>query len=242
MKELDSRLQDAFGSVHADETLKASARVYVRAKSRRYPVLRVFRPVTALACMLLVFFGGYFSRMYFEPVTVISIDINPSIELGVNAFEHVVRVEAFNEDGRHLADQLQLRFVNYQEAVDRIVSSDTVTALLNQEEELVISVVGEDMDRNQKLCSTLEYYTESDGSHCYHASLETVEQAHGCGMSYGKYLAYLDALQQDETLVPEDVQDMTMKEIQEITETTCETQPSQHNQKHNHNKHKNGHH
>ena len=29
---------------------------------------------------------------------------------------------------------------------------------------------------------------------------------------------------------------------QEITETTCETQPSQHNQKHNHNKHKNGHH
>ena len=147
MKDLDNRLKAAFDAVHAEETLKASAGAYVRArteKRRRPALLRRLQPVAALACMLLVFFGGYFCRMYLEPVSVISIDINPSLELGVNTFDHVVHVEAFNEDGRELADQLQLRFLNYEEAVDRIVNSETVSALLDREEELVIAVVGED--------------------------------------------------------------------------------------------------
>lgn len=248
MKELDNRLRSAFDSVHAEEALKTSAGTYVRkaAEKRCRPtLLRRLQPAAAMACMLLVFFGGYFSRMYLEPVSVISIDINPSIELGINTFDRVVSVEAFNEDGRELADQLQLRFLNYQEAVNRIVSSDKVTTLLNQEEKLVIAVVGEDETRSEKLCSSLEGFTESgDGSHCYSVRPEEVEPAHSCGMSYGKYLAYQEALQQDETLTAEDVQDMTMKEIQDVTEETCETQAQQHtSQHHKHgNKHKNGHH
>ena len=246
MKELDNRVHAAFDSVHADEDLKASARAYVRQeveKRRRPAPLRRLQPLAAMACMLLVFFGGYFSRMYFEPVSVISIDINPSIELGVNTFDHVVCVEAFNEDGRELAEDLQLRFLNYEKAVERIVSSDTVTTLLDQEEELVIAVVSDDEMRNQQFCSRLEsYMSTGKGGHCYSAQPETVEAAHGCGLSYGKYLAYQEALKQDETLTAEDIQDMTMKEIRELTEETCETQTHQtQRQSHSH-KHKKGHH
>lgn len=245
MKDLDNRLKAAFDAVHAEEALKTSAGAYVRAqreKRRRPALLRSLQPVAALACMLLVFCGGYFCRMYLEPVSVISIDINPSLELGVNTFDHVVRVEAFNEDGRELADQLQLRFLNYEEAVDRIVNSETVATLLDREEELVIAVVGEDENRTVKLCESLETYTTSGGNgRCYSASLESVEHAHSCGMSYGKYLAYQEALKQDETLTPEEIQDMTMKEIREIAEETCGTEPQQHNHKHSH-KHQNGHH
>lgn len=247
MKDLDNRLKAAFDAVHAEEALKTSAGAYVRemTKKRRPTLLRRLQPVAALACMLLVFCGGYFCRMYLEPVSVISIDINPSLELGVNTFDHVVRVEAFNEDGRELADQLQLRFLNYEEAVDRIVNSETVSALLDREEELVIAVVGEDENRTVKLCESLETYTTSGGNgRCYSASLESVEHAHSCGMSYGKYLAYQEALKQDETLTPEEIQDMTMKEIREIAEETCETEPEPQQQQHHQHghKHQNGHH
>jgi len=247
MKDLDNRLKNAFDSVHADEALKASARAYVREKTekgRRKSSFRGFRPAAVLVCMILVFFSGYFSRMYFEPVCVISIDINPSIELGVNTFDHVVSVEAFNEDGRELTEGLRLRFLNYEEAVERIVTSETVTTLLNQEE-LVIAVVGEDEVRNEQLCSRLEGYTASgNGGHCYSAPLQTVEHAHSCGMSYGKYLAYQEALKQDVTLTAEEIQDMTMKEIREITEDPCQTQPQQHEEQHHSHsdKHNNGHH
>lgn len=257
MKELDNRLRSAFDAVHAEESLKTSARVYVRKEAEKHhvkPFFSGFRLAAVLTCMLLVFFSGYFSRMYFEPVSVISIDINPSLELGVNTFDHVVSVQAFNEDGRELADHLRLRFLNYEEAVDRIVSSDMVESLLEQEEELIIAVVGEDELRNAKLCENLENYTESQGSgHCYYASPENVEHAHSCGMSYGKYLAYQKALQQNTDLTAEEVKDMTMKEIRELTEESCHTEappveteaptePVKSGHGHEHKKHQNGHH
>ena len=34
------------------------------------------------------------------PVAYVSMDINPSVELGVNVFDNVVSVEAYNEDGK----------------------------------------------------------------------------------------------------------------------------------------------
>ena len=257
MKKLDNRLRSAFDAVHAEESLKASARAYVRKETEKHHAKSLFsgyRFAAVLTCMILVFFSGYFSRMYFEPVSVISIDINPSLELGVNTFDHVVSVQAFNEDGRELADHLQLRFLNYEEAVERIVRSDMVESLLQQEEELIIAVVGEDELRNAKLCENLESYTESRGSrHCYYASPENVEHAHSSGMSYGKYLAYQKALQQNADLTAEEVKDMTMKEIRELTEESCHTEappvetvaptaPVKSGHSHEHGKHKNGHH
>lgn len=248
MKEFDERLQSAFDSVHAEEDLKNSARAYVRQagkKGSRHRFQCGFRSAAALACMLVVFCGGYLFRMYFEPVSVISIDINPSIELGINSFDRVICVETFNEDGRELVDAVPVRFLNYQEAVDRIVTSQTVTELLAQEEELIIAVVGEDESRNAALCSSLDSFANSAGaSRCYSASLQSVEHAHSCGMSYGKYLAYLEALEQDASLTPEEVQDMTMKEIREHTEETCHTEPSQEETQsaHHSHKHKKNHH
>lgn len=248
--ELNNRLSAAFGSVQAEDALKESARAFVQAereKSRGKTLRYVFRPAAALACMMMVFFCGYYFRMFFEPTTIISIDINPSIELGVNSVDRVVSVEAFNEDGRKLVDDVQLRFLNYEDAVNRIVSSEIVTSLIAKEEELVIAVVGEDTTRNAELCSSLESYTDPDGfGYCYSTTLKDVENAHSCGMSYGKYLAYQEALKQDSTITLDEIQDMTMKEIRELTEEPCHTEPvpeeTEAHHGHNGKKHKNGHH
>ena len=225
--ELDNRLKNAFDAVHAEASLKESSGAFVMAEMSRRRRNRFglkLRPIAAFACMMLVFISGYISRMYFKPVSVISIDINPSIELGVNIFDHVVSVASFNEDGSELTEHLQLRFLNYQEAVDRIVNSETVTTLLDCEEELYIAVVGEDENRNAVLCDNLEQYTASNGTGtCYSISLHAVKNAHSCGMSYGKYMAYQIALQKDESLTPEDIRHMTMKEIREIAEPSCHT-------------------
>jgi len=249
MDQWNSTLISAFDSVHAQMNHKESAKAFVRAEREKRSKIRIqgsCRWAAALACMILIFFGGYFCRMYMEPVTVISIDINPSIELGINTFDHVVRVDAYNADGRELVNELQLRFLNYQDAVKRVVTSEKVTSLLHQEEELVIAIVGEDEDRNAKLCESLETQTRLDAS-CYTALPQSVEHAHSCGMSYGKYLAYQQALQQDETLTAEAVQDMTMQEIREIAEEPCLSEdPPEESQEqhygHNGNGHRKGHH
>lgn len=250
MEKFERRLQTAFDPVKADESLKKSIGTYVQQESLRQNRTTSggkLRPTTAMLCILLVFFGGYFTRVYFEPVSVISIDINPSIELGINAFDHVISVEAFNEDGRQLTEQIQLRFLNYEEAVDRIITSEKVTALLEQEEELVLAVVGEDEQRNESVCEKLETYTDSgEKHHCYSVSPDMVVNAHGCGMSYGKYLAYQNAQQQGVDVPVEEVQDMTMKEIREITEEVGHTECDSTNVEPHHGnhgkKHGNGHH
>ncbi|HIZ42609.1 MAG TPA: hypothetical protein H9811_08620 [Candidatus Gemmiger excrementigallinarum] len=42
-----------------------------------------------------------------------------------------------------------------------------------------------------------------------------VEQAHECGLSYGKYRAYRELAALDPTVTPEAVQGMTMREIRD---------------------------
>ena len=42
-----------------------------------------------------------------------------------------------------------------------------------------------------------------------------MEAAHDCGLSYGKYRAYLELAALDPTVTPEEVQGMTMREIRD---------------------------
>ena len=52
-------------------------------------------------------------------------------------------------------------------------------------------------------------------SYCYYAHSEEVKEAHSFGLSYGKYRAYLELKEIAPEILPEDVQEMTMKEIRE---------------------------
>lgn len=220
-----SKLKDAFDSVHAEDSLKESVRASVTQQMarRRRPVFRGgLRVAAAVACMVLVFFAGYGSRLYFDTVSVVSIDINPSIELGVNTFDRVISVHAYNEDGSALAQDMDLRFLKCEDAVEKIVSSETISALLAQEEVLAITVVGEDEAANETLCAQLQHHvTNNENAQYYSAAPQDVAEAHGCGLSYGKYLAYQEALKQDSNLTLEDAQSMTMKEILGISGASC---------------------
>lgn len=226
MNNSTDRLKDAFDTVYAEEALKESARAYVaRVTAKRTSPLfhRGLRAAVAAACIVLLLFAGYGGRLYLDTVSVISIDINPSIELGINAFDRVVSVRAYNDDGSALAEVMELRFLNCEDAVQKIVSSETVSTLLTQSELLTITVVGEDEAANEELCTRLEHCVGGKGSaRCYSVAPQEVAEAHGCGLSYGKYLAYQEALKQDETLTPEDVHNMTMKEILSIAEQSCD--------------------
>ena len=75
--------------------------------------------ISAAVCLLSFMIGGHW--LYFTPTARISIDVNPSIELEINRFDKVVSVDAYNDDGRELADSLEIRFMGYKEAVNQIL-------------------------------------------------------------------------------------------------------------------------
>lgn len=64
------------------------------------------------ACFVLcVALGGY--HLYFTPTSIISMDINPSIELEINRFDKVIGVDGYNEDGENLVESLHMLNENY---------------------------------------------------------------------------------------------------------------------------------
>ncbi|WP_243156108.1 hypothetical protein [Clostridium sp. C2-6-12] len=65
--------------------------------------------------------GGYAYAK--TPIAYVSVDINPSVELGVNAFDTVVSVEAYNEDGSNILADTNLLNVKVDEAVSTVVTN-----------------------------------------------------------------------------------------------------------------------
>lgn len=237
MREPMEKLKDALDGIHAEEALKSRTETYVagvlakRSRPRRAGALRM---AAAAVCLLLVLLTGYGSHVVFDPVLVVSIDINPSVELGINAFNRVISVRGYNADGDALAQSLRLRFLRCEEAVERLVDSDTIRTLLEREEYLAITVVGEDETESGALCDRLRQHMDAhENTQYFQANAEELTQAHSCGLSYGKYRAYQEALAQGDDLTVEEARSMTMQEIREHTQTHCgedsrliETQPA----------------
>lgn len=237
MREPIEELKDALDGIHAEEALKNRTGAYVSevlAKRARPQRARALRMAVAAVCLLLVFLTGCGSYVYFDTVFVVSVDINPSVELGINAFNRVISVRGYNGDGDALAQSLRLRFLRCEEAVERLVGSDTIRTLLEQEEYLAITVVGEDEAESAALCDRLrQHMDDHENTHYFQADAQALAQAHSCGLSYGKYRAYQEALEQGDDLTVEEARSMTMQEIREHAQAHCgevsqiiETQPT----------------
>ena len=140
------KITQAFDQVHAEETLKASTREYIRRRTRGYTRARqlpgYLRLVPVAACLVLAVLAG--NWLYFTPTVEISIDINPSIELGVNRFDRVVTAIGYNADGQALLDTLEVQNLDYNDAVEQIINSDTVASLLSGDGIMTIGVIGPD--------------------------------------------------------------------------------------------------
>lgn len=208
---MERKMQETFDALHAPEELKNRTRAVVIRQVRRR---RRLRPLAVAACfaVVVVTLGGW--RAYFTPAAVISVDINPSVELEVNRFDRVLSLEGRNDDGETLAADLNVRFQDYQTALEEVLSSAAVTDCLARGEELSIAVVDLTGQGAADLLSGVEDCTAATpGAHCYAADYGDVSAAHSCGLSYGKYSAYLALHALDPTVTVEEIQGMTMSEI-----------------------------
>lgn len=220
---LNEKLKDVFDQVQAEEDLKEKTRAFLARKTRGYKKSRTINYkylIPAAACLIFVLFafGGYW--LYFTPTADISVDINPSIELGINRFDKVVSVSSYNDDGQELLDSINIKYMDYTEAVDQILASENIAALLDNDAVMTITVVCSDGSQSARLLSGVESCTEGQkNTHCYCADSDEVSQAHHLGLSYGKYRAYLELQALDPDITPEEIQGMTMREIRDLIES-----------------------
>lgn len=214
-------LKTALDKVTADEALKQSTRAFLARQTHEYGAAKA-RPRTArrlaaaFACLALVIVGGTGYWAYFSPTCAISIDINPSVELAVNRFDKVISVEGIGEDGEALAETLDVRFLNYADALDCLLENQTVEDYLAQDEVLSIAVAGDNQGQADAILAQAETCTAGTKNvYCHAADSEELEHAHEAGLSFGKYQAFLILQSLDPSVTPDDVQGLTMREIRD---------------------------
>lgn len=217
-----NKIYDAFDGIKADARLKETTMQYIgtRYAKKSGRSLRIsFRKMLALACMALVFVaaaGGY--TWIQTPVSYLSIDVNPSIELALNRFDRVVSVAAYNEQGEEILKNLSLKGKKYTDAIDAIVDDDTINDYLTEENGVVFTIAA-DSSREQALQTGVEKcsrhivgYSESVS-----ADIGIVSKAHEYGLSVGKYYAWLQLSRYDDTVTVEECKGMSIGKIHDLT-------------------------
>ena len=215
---MNDRLKKAFEQVRAEDELKNKTKEYIYRKTKdraqaKTVGYRYLIPV--VSCMVLLVFGVHW--LYFTPTVEISIDINPSIELSINRFDRVISVKGYNDDGGKLEESLDIKYMDYSDAVSQIIKNDEVADLLSDDEIMTIAVVGEGEEQSLKVFSEIETFTqEESNAYCYYAHLEEVKEAHETGFSYGKYRAFLELQKVNPDITAKEVKNMTMREIRDL--------------------------
>ncbi|MCX7774307.1 MAG: hypothetical protein N2376_14480 [Clostridia bacterium] len=157
-----NQLKKIMSRAKADEALKESTKAYLKDallnQGRKQPAYtRIWKEnvqmkkwlVAACALIVIVLTSGGAYAFYNTPVNYVSVDINPSIELGINAFNKVVSAEGVNEDGQTvLADQSVLN-LNVQDAVNKIVQSAADKNFIAQDGSTVVAVTAESKNTDQ---------------------------------------------------------------------------------------------
>jgi hypothetical protein len=155
-------MKDSFVSymdrVHAEQDLKEKTETYVRAalqnsefrterrEAKRGGAKHLKLAVTAVAACAVLMVGGY--AVYNTPIEYVSLDINPSVELGVNTFGRVVRAEACNEDGALLLEAGSVKRLSVEEAVRSLVQEAAELGFVAEDGSTVIAVTAETDDEN----------------------------------------------------------------------------------------------
>ena len=209
MRRLANHIHDAFDSIRADEELKGSTRQFLleqRGGGGVYSHRPGISKMLVTVCILLLFVVGAGGYSWMQaPVSYVSIDVNPSVELALNRLDRVVGITAFNADGAALVEGLSLKGKKYTDAVNLIVDGTVMRAYLSDDAELVFTVAAPGM-RSSKLQAGIAQCHSSGEHNCYSVSADIglVSVAHEYGFSLGKYHAYLQLSAYDSTITVED--------------------------------------
>ncbi len=208
------KIHNAFDNIKADDRLKESTKQYLLEKhshKKMFPQDPLFRkvPVFCIIIAFIILTGGY--SWFYKPVSYISIDINPSIELALNRFDRVISVTAYNPEGEKIIKELSLKGSLYTSAINIITENKNMQAYFTDKTGIIFTIAtGHSHENNittgvNSCCGHAGHNSQS-----VNASMDIVEEAHENGVSLGRYYAYLQLLQYNNTITIDEIKDMDM--------------------------------
>lgn len=222
---MDNPIKQAFDAIQTPDRLKRSTKAVLRKKTFDYGrnLLRLRahrrRMAAGLLSLALLLTGA---GVWFYPASSIGVDINPSIELKVNALDRVIALEGRNADGISLAGGLDVAGMPYDDAMQRILLSQELQPYLEEDSTITITVMdgrdthGEEM-LSKVLCRAFHIAGEENVLYCQ-VDWETVRSARAVNLCIPRYLAWQNLLKNDPDVTPEDVRQIPKEEIRVLAQ------------------------
>ena len=217
---MDNKIKDALSPIEAPERLLRMTKAHIRKETFDYgrSIARLKahqRRVAAMAASLALIVGG--AGIWFSPVTRIGLDINPSLEIRVNALDRVISLDGLNADGEELAQALDVAGMPYDQAMSRIMVSDQLGVYLEAGNLLSITVSGRGAEQalNRVVCRACAVADEDQV--CYIlADDASVRAAKAEGLTVVQYEALTALRRKDPEATAQQVLDMSMAELTEL--------------------------
>lgn len=139
-----------------------SEEIFNDTKKKSINVKRLF--LMAASFLLLVFLSsGVF--LYNQPVSAVTIDINPSVELYVNRWNKIIKVVPLNDDGKNLVNELSIKNLDISNGIEKIYekckSENYITEDYKKDKAINIQV--SNLKNHQLDLSKVEKKIEDDG-------------------------------------------------------------------------------
>ena len=210
---MDNRIKETFDAIQTPERLKRITKANLRRRTfdygrnllqlRRYRI----RMAGCLASLALVLGSA---GLWFFPSASISMDINPSIEIRVNALDRVISVEGKNADGIELVKQLDVNGMSYDDAMQRILLSDALSVFVENGSNITITVAGGGSDIHAEeilsrvLCRAYNIAERENILYCQ-VDWETAKAARAVNLSVPRYLVWQQLLEANPNVTPEEI-------------------------------------
>lgn len=230
---MDNQIKEAFDSIQAQERLKRATKAALRKKTFDYGrnVLRLRQHRHRLAAgllslTLLLSAGG----LWFLPAASISVDINPSMELKVNALDRVIALEGRNSDGAAVVKDLDVVGMAYDDAMQRLLLSEGLEPYLTDGSQITITVAGGGTDAHAEqmlsrvLCRAYNIANKENVLYCQ-VDWETVKAAREVNLCIPRYLAWQNLLKTNPAITPEDVREIPKDRIRALAQTVIIEDP-----------------
>lgn len=158
-----TRFKSALDQIKAEDALISKTEVYLKDSLTRngnskinefikWRLLTLKKKLAIATCCLVVLLtlgvGSGVYGYYQTPVSYLSLDINPSVELGINTFGRVVKAEGYNNDGKKILNGINVKGSDVTTAIDILVKSAVNNGYIAKDGSSVISLTSETDDKN----------------------------------------------------------------------------------------------
>ncbi|SDE23470.1 Anti-sigma factor N-terminus [Paenibacillus sp. UNCCL117] len=165
--------------------------------------------IAAAVVFCLVVFASFNGKLGSpEIVAYITMDINPSVEIGIDVQENVLELRGLNEDGNLLIEAVEFKGRNLEQVTERLLDNAEREALAKGEGEIVIAstvILPDSKVNDESIAERLKQQVTKhiETTHpqqanqyqvaAFAAPKEVREAASQNGVSTGKYSVYLNA-------------------------------------------------